>query len=633
MKRHLKKIGGPILAVSIGVFSQSSHAGCGDKVSTILQASSIMASFLPKYGDVSSAGLALSDLFICDDGDGSEELDVSKVVELIRTELDENTYAITELEVKGIASDMKNLAFEMEEIGDDQPGANFEELDDSSKSYLRGIIYPIIGRIDEVENQFNVVLTKPNNARFEYDMSLPIVMANYRLGLIAIYEALQGRDTLGSEYGEKINENFPGYLKESNRLRDVQVEIADTSKGDTIRYDVEIHRTGTVLYEDAAECTKNTSGCGYNGMKRAAEEMAFIEVTKMLHVLDLQEETLISLLLAKAKILEEGGYTSDFDYITLNEPDTRVMIKNGHPDAADMCVFMWAGGIDPLDESLENAATRLHKCRPYEGRQQFFFEDNGQIRSTVANLCLQAVDTDNKALFRECKDDEDTSVDLSDQQWLRKGDKLQVKFEGNTRCLSTRPGEAGANDESFRHVPCEDTKALQWFVYSPLENKELSGGVAPIASDSEDFGVITDPKLCAALGDDAPFYSDDRYVHLATCERYDVEQLWAQDGSGKLRLFTTPDMVIAGMTQGEPLITKSEENTGDGAIYEPDDSNEKGVAFLLKKGSGRYLFAESSQENAFLLSTEPPVDFSANTSGVFEDRVYWEHFDGGKKEW
>lgn len=610
----MKVFTGASMAACMSLAAQSVYAGCSDKFSSILQITGALSSVLPAVGPVASAGADLSNLLLCLE----DPLDRDQVINLIRDELDANAVSQTESAIDKFAGD---LAILRDDLESDYTNIDFDSLSDTDRKIIRESIDRILGDIALAEGPFLAAFTTPNNLRKQYDLTLPLLLANYKLALLHLLRSIEPDPDLRIKVAtDKILKDFTAYRQESDRLSDFNYRITTriTSLGHVA--DLKITRAGQTFFTGSYGCDSifdNNCGEKDDSIEKA-KRAAYQEISKQLNRLDLQNETHVALLKAKIQALRADPL-ADLSSVPL-QVEVPVMLVNTHPNAANRCAFRSGGGINFNTGELREGTTRLRGCDPLINLQKVYLQDNGQIRSAIANLCFESVSSENKVYFLKC---DDPKAVRPEQQWERDGNRFKVKFKGQTRCLSPRPDNISSLDQTFRHVTCTDSSAQEWYVFSPLQNKATPDGAVAITPNSEDFGVKANPTLCLEFG---KFNSavGFREPALATCDRYRREALWAQDALDVFRPLLTPRQVLGGRFQGAPLVLKDE--SASGGEYIRNEIGDGTVTFLLKKGSGRFLFPDGAYIDSLVYADIAPSDGFGQPTDV----VFWKHFNGGK---
>ncbi len=601
MKKMIRYVAGAACVASISLTAQSANAAICDS-GEFLNILSTAVSAMPGAGAAAGAGIALGNTLFCG---VQTPLTVDFLIELVRTELDANALLETQDHLNDIKYGIDLLSERLQK--DDIKDINLEDLPDAKKSEIRGDIVNIIDDIEYTEAVFIAAFSRPNNAREKYDLTAPLALANFKLSLLKLLTNLESTyKTRAEQIATEILFDFSRYEKELDRLRDFTYELSYSSG----RIWGVIRRNGKNIEDFSIPRSDPSPTEPTEAELEEAKEKAFNKITQLLRPFDLQDGIQVALIKANAEALLNDPL-ADLSSVT-PKLDIPVLLQNRHPNAKNRCLLTRAGGVELNKGDLIDGSTRMRDCEPFVNRTRFFLEDNGQIRSTIANLCLEA-DTENTVLSRKC------DADHPHQQWKRdQDDRFRVMFKGKMRCLTPRPDNISGTDQALRHVECSDSAAQQWYVYSPLQNKSSS-----LFADSfpfiEDIELNANRTLCLGLGE---FNKDIGFQEpaLATCDPYRADLMWAQDGQGKFHPFSAPEQFLGGRFQGAPLILKE-----DGGSYSRDEVADGTVTFQLNNGSGRFLFPNSADRGALVFADIAPNDGFGN----FDDRVFWKHSNGG----
>ena len=642
------------VAACAALFAQPVYAGCSGNTDLILNSSAAVAAITPIPGSkYASAALKLGALFSCKENGEVQALQIADVIDLIRDELDEQAFNTAKDDLNEIERRLRKLYRDLAGNGEtidgvptdiyDFKNAIIGSLTQEQMAFIRDEVNEIVALIDDTETDLSDRLVTPNNSRIEYNLSVALLLANYR---IALFNLLRDAESV-ENYTDLVNTSLKkwlgsgtevgilnGYKNESDRLSDILITSSSDSATHKVWADARLKRAGKTLKYYREECDPelapgfDSSSCKESILKSSVEYRATQDLKAILAKLDLQEDTHLALVQAKAEALRNNPYANLEEVAPKNMP--LVEFVNAHPNAKNRCIFVKGGGVNPISGSIVQAATRLRSCDSVLNRQHFTLEDTGQIRSAIGDLCLEASNSESKVFLRKCS----SSVK---QVWERDGNRFQVQYGGQTHCLSPRPDHISKTDETLRHVACSSKVEQQWYVFSPLQNKALPAGVEPITAYSHDpetgelvvneyFGVKADPHYCLGMGT----YNSDigrQEPALEACDRYNSKVQWAQDELGQFRPLSNPTQVIAGVGPYKPLILADESEVGIGPRYDRNDIGNGAVTFQRKSDSTRFLHSETAEEGAYVFSNDNII-FDIN--GDPSDVAQWKHFNDGK---
>ncbi len=609
----MKALSATALAGGVALAAQDAQAACSDAAAVIIGSSAALSSNIPLVGNVASTGLNLFSLLACG-GSAQEPLNVESVVELIRTELDQTQLEAAERGVFNAAKDLRLLGTQ---LNTDFDGTDFSELTtDEANTIVDTHIIPLINDFEKTEDQFFAALTTPNNNRESYDLSAAIVLANYKLFLSSLAIAA-AQDAVSEELAfntaERISLDVIDYQTEAARQRDVELEIRHQSFGSSPgrdEYTPILKRQGTVFFVGTTfSCVVNPiSGCPAITAAKAAGRK---KVTNLHAALDRQDLQL-ALLAAKAAQMELDPYV-DLGSVTIDQPRTPVMIGIRAQNRNKQCLVI-AGGGHQVNGDLSEGEIRLADCDPMLSRQTWFLEESGQIRSSIADLCIEATDRSSKLFAKACNN-------TGRQRWSRDGNLLRVRVDGSTRCMKKQISKS-----VIRHRSCDSSSdRQQWLAFSPLRNGEASefrgfGPFNPLVVDAlgQEFDEArvednpSNPGLCV---------NDSSTPSLEVCDRFDGGQYWAEGGGGSFRplldrsrflnVSLSSELQLGNSGSSQAVITRSE--VGDGV-------------FLFLNTAGNFVFAGAPEAGANLFADSLPVD----ENGEPVEFSLWRHVDGSQ---
>ncbi len=624
----LSLVGAAAVALSA---SPAEAAECSDGVRTALQLATVFSGAITLEGAVggvpsaASAGFALAGMLACDDG---EPLDEQAIVDRIREEISDQAADVAGERLPFATARMRDLAADLQDLGD----IDLASIDSTTRDNLRQDIADIEGHLDIIVSALVVPLRTPVNSRTSYDLSDALTFAHYQLALARLGAQLDGGTDADETVVDNVLSNIEDYQVESDRLRGISVGATNASlniilipqlqtlgtatfrrSGENSAKEVAITVDETTVLEDLALALLDF------------EQFALIQhAASLFGQLDAQNAQL-SLLRSRALALDVDPF-SDFASV-VSVPETSVMLKNIHPQANNRCLFNRVGYRD-LEGELKNGATRTRECVPADSQQQWILEDNGQIRSAIADLCLTAK-ADNKVLIEPCND-------LSVRQlWTRDGNRFKVDINGVVTCLAPGIGGINSGDIVARHMTCDDTVPQQeWLVFSQLRSGSLPQiGAASVSTLLDVEGVTA---LANTLEEEASGgLCLDSSATLRPCDRLDSDLLWAQDAQGRLQPFDLdkrplsfnpelPDEISTdfGLTEAELI-----DAVVTPLFFERFEVGPGFVTFALA-GTNDLLFPGAFEEGSELFVDVVPTD--ENGAPILFEDVFWRHFNGGK---
>ncbi len=621
----LSLVGATAVALSA---SPAEAAECSDGSRTALQLATIFSGLIPEVGAAASAGFAVSGMLLCDDG---ESLDEAAIVDLIREQISDDAANVAELHLPLITAKMLDIADVLEAAGD----TDLADLDVGTRNWLRTQISIVAGDLDAITTALVVPLSNPVNSRMSYDLGPALTFAHYRLALASLGAQIDGGNNADAAEVESVLDHIEAYRVESDRLRGIS--LGDFSPNPGIVSIAALELPATV-----SNASFRRSGAGFSGTvaitideTHTIEDMIFAFdnpaefaltqfTAQLFHELDAQDAEL-ALLQARARALLDDPL-ADFASIAA-VAETPVMLKNIHPNANNRCLFNRVGYLD-LDGELESGATRMRGCVPADSQQQWLLRDNGQIRSSIADLCLTAK-ADDKVLVEPCNE-----VDVR-QQWTRDGNRFAVEIAGKVTCLAPGIGGLNSPDVVARHMTCDDAVLQQqWLVYSTLRSgRPFQIGAASVAEvlDVDGLDALTDALLEETEGG----LCLDASATLQACDRLDADLLWAEDAQGRLQPF---DLDRRPLSSNPNL---PDEVSTDFGLSEAELVDDNVVPFQFERfvagpgfvtfavqGTLELLFPGAVEEGAGLF--KGPVDTDESGAPVLIDDVSWRHFNGGR---
>lgn len=592
--------------------AQEAQAACSKEINVLLGSSAALAGNIPDVGGPLASGLSLINLFLCG-GETPVILSEDDVKELIRSELDDDAAERARRNFKNVEDEMNELGLILSIDFDD---LEFDELDADQIRDVQAAIDDVRDFIEISETDFSVPLTASNNNRASYDLSASIVLAHYKLFLGAL-EAKSSQGELATariiSTANVITLDFDKYEAEALRLRDLELRIDHQQFGSSPgrhEYTPVITRQGTELFVGATRsCVPNpTIGCP---ALDAAQTGGHNELARMHEAFDRQDRQ-IALIKARAAAMSVDPFV-DLSTVTVEPPPTSVMLGIRAESVQEKCV-VFKGGGHTADGDLVGGEIQLADCDPALSRQQWFLDDDGRIRSSVADLCVQATNNDNKIFALPCGES-------TKQVWTRDGNLLKVSIDGSNRCMKKSKGK-----DILRHKPCSSSKErMHYFAFSPLHSGEVSEflGFGPVnPSTAEILGVEFDEANLADDGFDPGLcVGEENLVSLRVCDRYAANQYWAQDGGGSFRPMLRRNKFL-NVSQSDEIGLKS---SGSQLTVVTRGEVADGV-FLFFNAAGNSVFAGAFEAGARLFADALVVD----GNGDPEEFTLWRHFNGGK---
>jgi|GEM_PF-2747743 len=591
-------------------------AECSETAETIVNVSATAVSFIPKVGDIASAGIGLGAALFCDE---NEPLNVQDVLNIVRDELDAFTLATVEGNLEAASFAMETTAVQLE---------NGEAPFVGSDADIAGAIFDralsIKGDINLAEEPFSVQMRQVNNQRMSYDLSAALVLANYKLALVQLVTASSTSDSallFADQVANEILADVPGYRLEADRLREMTAVKAGN---------------GYILKRGGAQVF------GQGGTRSGVENHRIIPFLEELDAQDAQ----LALVEARALALLDDPFV-DLSTVPVPAPRAPIMLKS--LSDANRCVQNVEGRFRH-DGVLREGFTRQRDCVPTLSSQLWLLEDSGRIRSNHAPVCLTARD-DSKGtvMVEECTGDEEGNGVSENQVWTRRGDTFEVVIDGVTTCLQN-PRDFG---KTLRHKSClsnDSHQVQQWHVYAPLKSGRPAQlpDVDPttlstlpfedVVAISEGFGAGS--NLCASRGTFE--------MQLVECARYRrgvAPQLWAQDAQGLLQSLDadSPTLVLPVFDDVEnpdgPLLvgalTSNPPAPGSGILFERNPEAD-GAVTLTREDDGNLLLPVPTGFNFEIHPTVIPAFFvvtgveQPDENGDLPDDHFWQHFIGGK---
>lgn len=608
--------------------SPAKAAECSDGSRTALELATIFSGLVPEVGAAASAGFALSGMFLCDDG---EPLDEAEIVDLIREQASDDAADVAELHLPLVTAKMLDIADVLEAAGD----TDLADLDIGTRNWIRTQISIIGGDLDTITAALVVPLSNPVNSRMSYDLGPALTFAHYRLALASLGAQIDGGTNADAAVVDSVLEHIEAYRAESDRLRGISIGNLDPNPGNKSIADVQIPAI-------VSNASFRRSGAGFSGTVAITldethtladiifafdhpGEFALHQYTAPLfRELDAQDAEL-ALLQSRAHVLADDLF-ADFASIAA-VPETPVMLKNIHPSSKNRCLFNRVGYLG-LDGDLQSGATRMRGCVPADSQQQWLLRDNGQIRSSIADLCLTAKAND-KVLIEPCSD-----VNVR-QLWTRDGNRFTVEIAGKVTCLAPGIGDLNSPDIVARHMTCDDEVLQQeWLVFSPLRSgRPFQIGAASVVSllDVDGLDALTDALQEEAEGG----LCLDSSATLRACDRLDADLLWAEDAQGRLQPF---DLDRRPLSFNPNL---PDEVSTDFGLSEADLVNENVEPFHFERfevgpgfvtfavlGTIELLFPGAVEEGSGLF--KGPVATDDSGEPVLTEDVFWRHFNGGQ---
>ena len=621
----LSLVGAAAVALSA---SSAEAAECSDGSRTALELATIFSGVIPEVGTAASAGFALSGMLLCDDG---QSLDEGEIVDLIREQASDDAADVAALHLPLVTAKMLDIADVLEAAGDTDLAA----LDIGTRNWIRTQISIIGGDLDTITTALVVPLSNPVNSRMSYDLSPALTFAHYRLALASLGAQIDGATNTDAAVVESVLEHIEAYRAESDRLRGISIGDVDPNPGIKSIADVVIPAT-------VSHASFRRSGAGFGGTvaikldeTHTFEDIVFAfdyprefalhqHTAPLFRELDAQDAQL-ALLQSRAHAMVEDPF-ADFASVAAI-PETPVMLKNIHPNSKNRCLFNRVGYLD-LDGELQSGATRMRGCVPADSQQQWLLRDNGQIRSSIAELCLTAK-ADNKVLVEPCSD-----VNVR-QLWTRDGNRFKVQIAGEVTCLAPGIGGLNSPDIVARHMTCDDAVLQQeWLMFSQLRSgRPFQVGAASVVEllDVDGLDALTDALQEEAEGG----LCLDSSATLRACDRLDADLLWAEDAQGRLQPF---DLDRRPLSFNPNL---PDEVSTDFGLSEADLVNENVEPFYFERfevgpgfvtfavqGTNELLFPGAVEEGSGLF--KGPVATDENGAPVLIEDVFWRHFNGGK---
>lgn len=602
----MAKIGLSLTAAAcVALGAQSAEAAeCSENASKILDLAATATGLIPQVGPVVSAGIAVSSTLVCEEG---SPLDAGAVVGLIRDEFDENAHRAMELAIPIVQGSMLTLT---EELTYDYEGIDIETLDpDAADDLVSGIIALSNTIALGPEPVFFAAMTSRNNARITYDLGPAILLANFKLMLAQLATSLEQSSRTSSHVTTRASEiltQIEAYRREANRLRGMHIEM---ERKPTSRTAV-LKRSGTGV----GISRKETFSLGLSSeLKQSIEDQLTRDIEDnfilpLLDQLDDQDEHL-ALLEARALALLEDPFRSLGD-VSVTAP-TGVWLKNASVDANNRCLFNRKGFVT-LDDTLQNGATRMRECDRLSSHQEWHLQDNGLIRSAIADLCLTATSDNSIVKIEPCDATEERQI------WTRHGDQFRVEINNTERCLTPSNGGLNNGDQAAQHKPCDaDDDRQQWLVYAPLrQGKPINlSSVDPSSLVLEDIRELAErADLCLTRS-----FSD---LDMRDCSRDNVV-LWAHAADETLRSFLFLDS-----QRGVRPASSSDRKVGlfaDPVPFSRSEADDGSVTFT-NTVDGTLLFPGAVEDGADVFSDAPVT----NAEGELDDIMFWRHTNGGK---
>lgn len=604
---------------SITLSVQTVQADCSTNADTILQASSAVAGSLPAVGPVVGVGLSLGGFFGC--GNDAKPLDVKTVVGLIRSELDSQAFNEIEDNVEDIADSITLLS---NTLATDPllADANLESLNPIQASSINIRIESIIGDINNAENSFLSPMIAQNDTRETYDLTPALVLANYKLGLAKLSTAISHQEhyaILAQQVSRGILNDIKEFKSESNRLREMTISIDDKNERSKASATIRFKRNGTLILKESFSCQKIdptvSQSCNGGSMRDRANVFKLRKVSELLGALDKQDAQM-ALIQSKAEAILQDPYV-DLATVT-GRPETHVLLGNLQQGALNRCIYSKNGQLGS-DGELTEGKTRVLSCDPISSRQTWVLKESGHIRSSIANLCLEATRVDDNVVTRECSDGN------LGQVWTRHNNQLTVQIDGGTRCLSS-------TSNKLIHDQCDNAHRQRWLAFSSFENgfpslkQSLGFGpfstvAAELLGEEVEQEIVDDLRLCVFTGE-INEDSGSREPELGKCNRFDSNALWAQDTDGRFRPLLIRNQVLDGYMVGNSMVLTQEK--GPGSIFSRFGTADNVFVLTSQTDELNSVFPDTQEEGSKLItgffnSVERPGDSLA-----------WQHFNGGK---
>lgn len=601
-------------AACVALTAQTAQAAdCSDEASTFLDLAGATSGLIPTAGSVASAGFSILGTLVCEDETPISE---EAVVGLIRNELDGQALTTAGRNIHRITGDMEAFARDLSLV---DPSIRFESPDPTFVGETIEEIEAIEGDIFDAESDFFGPFSTTNNARTSYDLRAAILLANYKLTLAQLRTSLvQDGDTAEFNFrvAERILLDFEEFRAEADRLRGM--ELVTVRKATRSR--VEIYRSGRPIGVSEQDDYPFYTTDKYRDdiEERLRDKLRYDVVIPLLDQLDAQEQALLAVE-ARAQAMFEDPFVS---LSTVEVPSYRgVFLRSVADGARNRCLFN-DGGRVTLDangaiDRLQDGKSRTRQCDARESMQQWRLLDNGNIQSSVGDLCLTAQDYKSVVEVQPCEPDNERQV------WTRHGDQLRVEVDGTTTCMMTSPDGANRGDREIRHFACNENDGRQrWLVFSQLRH----GRPVDLSSiDPQAFASLEDFQTLARSGPDlCPQEFASGAFALEVCTRNSAA-FWAHDTAGRLHKFSFGSSVETRAIHPSEIDTRIAVSDQGGLAFTREESRNGAVTFTVVDDE-RMLFPGASERFAVMFLDAPLAD----ENGELDELMYWQHFNGGK---
>lgn len=585
------------------------------KAEDVLGLSLAATAAIPEVGGAAAASLTLFTTLLCDD---LESLDNEDVLGLIRTELDQTA---EDRALDTAQEAQQEIAVIAEVLG--QFDGDLANLDDPTAIRVENSINGVIDRITDGIDDFKAALTRENNARSDYNISMAILLTNYNLALLQLHARIPGTNLTGvrADLGNII-EDVEAFRTESNRLRDIR-RVVDLNFGE---YTGALVRDGFSFGQRVRMTSVDFSS------EQVTREDRFERVREVLsrrmrgfyEKLDVQD-TRLALIEARARALLDDLFAPAAPSVAQTIP---VLLVNASDRAeGNRCLANRKGRL--RRGQLQAGATRMRNCDPLLSHHQWFLRDDGRIQASIADICLTAK-SDGKVLIEACAA---TGAARLRQTWTRVGDRFRVEVDDVQTCLT--PGLGGLNNDSVvaRHIPCDEAVDHQrWWAFSPLqggrpvqlpaiqESDVSAEGIEAFAAEMEEAVTSSGPCLFELSPSSKVQQGADIDVSPG-CSRYSERFLWAHGADGLLRVLSHTAAALGTLPGATPsaVVLTGHRSPGAEAVAFDRTREPDGSSLFVRRVDGNILL----RVGRLLFLDDSVVEDS-------DDSAFWQHFSGGR---